>query len=128
MNGTTAKVLRVGYNGANNTGAEALLLSDIRTFGRFSVRRRASPCRAQKEWPRAVEGMVGLAVVDYNLFPRRGEAVGKEAGLLQVALLLLPLPSPPGGEGRSSLQATPGWRTGSSPNGGHPSLSSPWKR
>ncbi len=29
MNGTTTKVLMVGYNGANNTGAEALLLSDI---------------------------------------------------------------------------------------------------
>jgi polysaccharide pyruvyl transferase WcaK-like protein len=29
VNGTATKVLLVGYNGANNTGAEALLLSDI---------------------------------------------------------------------------------------------------
>ena len=29
---TTPRVLFVGYNGANNTGAEALLLADIEDF------------------------------------------------------------------------------------------------
>ena len=38
------RVLLVGYNGANNTGAESLLLSDIEDVRAVLGRRRTSPC------------------------------------------------------------------------------------
>ena len=73
----------------------------------------------QRAWPEAADGAVGLAPVDFSLFPVVVRPLGPPGGPLPLAVLLLPLPRPAAGERRHGRglgrRGRPGHRTARPP-------------